>query len=224
MSTSARVKPSRVAIRSAEMPCGTMNRRWRSFSLFASRNCDVRAHRHARHRLDTAADAAVEEAGADLRGDAVDRLETRAAEPVDGVAGDVLRPVRGDQRVRAMHAPCSLTCVTQPIETSWTRFLSSLRRSAIVFRVCASSSCGWMHREPALAGLAATARRTKCVVNEHVSHRTTPGLDARRMVRNQAVVKGYCSNGQPAATACCSSVSRDFVQTSVILAWASGGR
>ena len=52
-----------------------------------------------------------------------------------------LEALRSD--VRAMHAPCSLTCETQPIETSWTRFLSSLRRSAIVFRVCASSSWGW---------------------------------------------------------------------------------
>ena len=43
---------------------------------------------------------------------------------------------------RAMHAPCSLTWVTQPIAMSSTSDLSSLLRSAMKFSVCASNSCG----------------------------------------------------------------------------------
>ncbi len=44
--------------------------------------------------------------------------------------------------LRAMHAPCSLTCVTQPISMSSTSDLSRCSRAAMWLSVCASSSCG----------------------------------------------------------------------------------
>ena len=98
--------------------------------------------------------------------------------------------------LRAMHAPCSLTWVTQPIAMSSTRFLSSLLALGHVVQGLREQLLRVVVREPALAGLAATTRRTKRVEDEDVSHGHTSGLEARRLAQSGQGM-------QPTAIACC---------------------
>ena len=80
-STSSRVKPSRVAIRSALMPCGHEAGVVGGLRVHRP-GAAVGAHRHPGHRLDAAGDDQVLPAGAHLlRGD-VDRLQAGGAEAV----------------------------------------------------------------------------------------------------------------------------------------------
>ena len=89
----ARLQPSRVAIRSAPMPCGTkpvVERGGRVHRPGAA----VGAHRHAAHRLDAAGEDQVLEAAADPRRGLVDGLEAGGAEAVELHAGDGLGVAR----------------------------------------------------------------------------------------------------------------------------------
>ena len=96
---------------------------------------------------------------------------------------------------RAMHAPCSLTCVTQPTARSSTRLLVELLALRHVVQRLREQLLRVDVREPALAGLAAAARRAKCVVDEDVSHETLL-VDAGRMGRNVLGVKGLDRAGR----------------------------
>ena len=90
-SHSSRLKPSTVAIRSAEMPWATMlywSRRWWLLAVKPS-TCSGAGRRH---RLDAAADDEVLEAGEDAHGGEVHGLLARAAEAVERDAGRVERP------------------------------------------------------------------------------------------------------------------------------------
>ena len=66
-----------------------------------ARDLEVRAHRHARHDLDAAADGDIDDAGRDeVRGE-VDRLLRRAALAVDGRAGHFDREAGFEHHVAA---------------------------------------------------------------------------------------------------------------------------
>jgi hypothetical protein len=152
-STSSRLKLSRVAIRSAEMPCGTMNSRLRSFSLrpsiiassepIGTRDIDSTPPPIPPSMKPAPIFAAIEFTAS--RPEPQNRLTVK---PVTSSGQSA-----AISALRAMHAPCSFTCVTQPIDMSSTRFLSSFRRSASRFSACARSSCGWWFASPPLPAL-----------------------------------------------------------------------
>jgi hypothetical protein len=103
-SSSSRESPHSSAISSAEIPCGTISQR---SSSFVGEVAAARAHRHARHRLDSGRDDEVELARPD-RGRCVEvALHRRAALPVDGRAGHRVRPAR-DQRRHPADVPALL--------------------------------------------------------------------------------------------------------------------
>src|ERR1044071_8568993 len=173
-STSSRLKPSRVAIRSAEMPCGTMNSRLRSFSLRPS----IIAPSEPIGTRDI--DSTPPPMPASTKPAPIlpaimltaSRPEPQNRLTVTPVASS--GPAAAIRALRAMHAPCSLTCVTQPIAMSSTRFLSSLRRSAMWLSVWARSSCGWICDRPPLPAL---PRPRGVSARNNQPQRTRHGLD-----------------------------------------------
>jgi hypothetical protein len=152
-STSARVKPSRVAIRSAEMPCGTMNTRLRSCSLRPS-SIAPSAPIGTRDIDSTPPPMPASMNPAPI----LAAIEFTASRP-EPQKRLIVKPVTSSghcaaiSALRAMHAPCSFTWVTQPIARSSTVPLSRCSRSAMRFRVWAKSSCGWSCDSPPLPAL-----------------------------------------------------------------------
>ena len=106
-STSSRVKPSIVAIRSAEMPCGTIGKRSRRSWLLPSDPPPSEPIGTRDMRLDAAADDQVLHAARDAHGGEVDGLQARAAEAVSVTPVTSSGQPAASTALRAMHAPCS---------------------------------------------------------------------------------------------------------------------
>ena len=96
-STSARSKPSSVAMRSAEMPCGTVGNAARKSGLPAVDGDGSGGEVPARHRLDAARDHQVLVPARHAHGRDRDRLLRGSAEAVQRQAGHGLGP-SGEQR------------------------------------------------------------------------------------------------------------------------------
>ena len=141
-STSSRLNPSSVAMRSAEMPCGTICTFLRRTSL--SPSIMAPSEPIGTRDIDSTPPPTVHSC-APLAIPIAAKFTACSPEPQNRFT---VLPVTSSGQpaamiaLRAMHAPCSLTWVTQPMVTSSTRLLSSPALSAIRLSVWARSSCG----------------------------------------------------------------------------------